>query len=174
MAVLCPCGSDNPAGKNFCGDCGRPLKGDAAASELQIVGFSLDGGETVLCEEDDWAELRRIINFQVVKEELGCEVTATPSEPQGLLVLDNFMDSVYCLQDSSRVVRRAVHRAPRRVPCPAVRPQGCSRLLKACWSLLIARRRRLLKTCWSLLIARRRRLFRMEALSQHVAYALGN
>ena len=58
---------------------------DDAASDLQIVGFTLGGGETVLCQEDDWDELRRLIMSSVVAAR--CAEAEHPDEPRGMRAL---------------------------------------------------------------------------------------
>ena len=64
-----------------------------AASELQILGFNLDGGETVFCEEDGWEMLKQTIASRMdVKEEFICNESGHFEE------LENFEKCVLCLQ----------------------------------------------------------------------------
>ena len=100
-AILCPSGHENPKSKTFCRDCGKPLKGESG--EVEIVSFSLDDGETVMCEEDDWDELRRLVTSRFAgKEESTYELPDFQHEPEGILVLENWVNRVCPIQDSIR------------------------------------------------------------------------
>ena len=54
----------------------------------------------MLCEEDGLDELRRVIMSRSVKEELGCGATAALYEAGGIVVLEHFLECVYCLQEN--------------------------------------------------------------------------
>ena len=71
--LFCPTGHENPVGNQFCGKCGQQL------NEPEIIGFSLDGGETIFCEEDTF---REIVKSRVIKEEPGCEVYRQTEQQQ--------------------------------------------------------------------------------------------
>ena len=54
----------------------------------------------MLCQEDDWDELRRLVLSMSVKEELAQGVSASSKEAFMLVELDNFTHCVFCVQDS--------------------------------------------------------------------------
>ena len=66
-----------------------------SSAELQILGIKFFGGETLMCEEDDWEYLReKIMSTVEVKDELSCD------SPLHFEDLDNFSECVLCIQDS--------------------------------------------------------------------------
>jgi hypothetical protein len=49
----------------------------------------------VLCQEDDWDELRRLVSSASVKEEPGQGASASTEETFALVELDDFTDCVF-------------------------------------------------------------------------------
>ena len=86
------CKEGRPLDYKFCHKCGANLE----AGEVEAVGFVLDGGETVFCQEDDWEWLRQLVRERTpVKVEDGCDDMGVGRVES---VEEVSIDTVLCLQ----------------------------------------------------------------------------
>ncbi|OLP97427.1 hypothetical protein AK812_SmicGene20253 [Symbiodinium microadriaticum] len=94
------CGEEQPTRSNFCFVCGKELRSEMPApKEVEVVGFVFEGGEKVLCEEDDWDELRRIVSQRHVKRELDQEDDFELGKSlDPLPIVEVPVEDVWCLQ----------------------------------------------------------------------------
>ena len=76
------CGSDNPGGKKFCGDCGAALTGDVhPAADAETVAISAGG------DSSDIAWLRRVFELGNAFVERGADKFKQPTRDFWQLIL---------------------------------------------------------------------------------------